>query len=131
MITYGYINKGRFAHRIGARYRLTDTLSLNTSYGAHHQSPSYIMLTAHENNKKNLEYYRTKQFVLGTEWLPRPDTRITVEAYTKRYLRVPVLKSDTTPDPWDSSEGEMVNAARGHAEGIEFYVHRKMSTTYM
>ncbi len=60
---HGYINKGRFAPRIGARYRLTDTLSLNTSYDAHHQSPSYIMLTAHENNKKNLEYYRTKQLI--------------------------------------------------------------------
>ncbi|MFC1694027.1 TonB-dependent receptor domain-containing protein [Candidatus Latescibacterota bacterium] len=128
---HSYINKGRFAHRIGSRYRLTDNISLNASYGVHHQSPSYIMLTAHENNKKNLEYYRTKQFVLGTEWFPRPDTRVTVEAYTKRYLRVPVMKSDTTPDPWDSSEGEMVNAAKGHAEGIEFYVHRKMSTSYM
>jgi len=128
---HGYINKGRFAHRIGVRYRLTDTFSLNTSYGVHHQSPSYIMLTAHENNKKNLEYYRTKQFVLGTEWLPQPDTRVTIETYTKRYLNVPVLKSQTTPDPWDSSEGEMVNAASGHAEGIEFYVHRKMSASYM
>ncbi len=124
-----YTQKGNIDPRIGARYRLTDTFSLNASYGIHKQSPSYIMLTSHKNNRKNLDYYHTKQFVLGTEWLPGPDTRITVEGYTKKYEDVPVMKSDTTPDPWDSSNGEMVNAAKGHAEGIELYIHRKMSTT--
>jgi len=124
-----YTKRGNIDPRIGARYRLTDTFSLNASYGIHKQSPSYIMLTAHKNNRKNLDYYHTKQFVLGTEWLPRPDTRITVEGYTKKYEDVPVMKSDTTPDPWDSSNGEMVNAAKGHSEGIELYIQRKMSTS--
>ena len=68
-----YTDKGGVDPRIGARYRLTDTFSVNASYGIHKQSPSYIMLTAHKNNK-NLDYYHTKQFVLGTEWLPKPDT---------------------------------------------------------
>ena len=37
----------------------------------------------------------------------------------------------TTPDPWDFSDGKMVNAAKGHSEGIELFLHRKMSTSYM
>ncbi len=98
--------------------------------GIHYQSPSYIQISAHENNK-HLDNYRTDQFVIGPEWLPRPDTRVTLEAYTKRYRDVPVATSWTTPDPWDSSNGELVNAAKGHSEGVELYLHRKMSTSYM
>ena len=125
-----YNNDGNIAPRLGARYRLRDNLWLNGAYGVHYQSPSYIMLTSHKNNKKLKNYY-TNQLVLGTEWFPKPEMRITFEAYTKRYEDVPVAKSWTTADPWDSSEGEMVNAAQGHSEGIELYLHRKMSTSYM
>jgi len=125
-----YTGHGYFSPRVGARYALRDNLSLNAAYGVHYQSPSYLMLTSHENNK-NLDSYHTNQFVLGSEWLPKPEMRVTLEVYTKRYRDVPVSKSWTTPDPWDSSEGEMVNAAKGHAEGIELYLHRKMSTSYM
>jgi hypothetical protein len=80
---------------------------------------------------KNLKNYYTNQLVLGTEWLPKPHIRISLEAYTKRYEDVPVSKAWTTPDPWDSYEGEIVNGANGHAEGIELYLHRKMRTSFM
>ncbi|MCE5249457.1 TonB-dependent receptor [bacterium] len=125
-----YNNDSNYSPRLGARYRLTDTLWLNGAYGIHYQSPSYIEFTANEKNR-NLKNYHTKQFVVGTEWQPRPDTRITLEGYTKKYRDVPVSKSWTTPDPWDSYNGEMVNAARGRSEGIELYLHRKMSSSYM
>ncbi len=125
-----YTGHGDVAPRIGLRYRVTDKLWLNGGYGIHYQSPSYIQISAHENNK-HLDNYRTDQFVIGPEWLPRPDTRVTLEAYTKRYRDVPVATSWTTPDPWDSSNGELVNAAKGHSEGVELYLHRKMSTSYM
>lgn len=125
-----YTGKGNFAPRVGLRYRLADTLWLNGGYGVHYQSPSYIVLSSHDKNKKLRNYY-TNQLVLGTEWFPKPEMRVTFEAYTKQYGDVPVPLSWTTPDPWDNSEGEMVNKAKGHAEGIELYLHRKMSTSYM
>ncbi|MFC1509417.1 TonB-dependent receptor plug domain-containing protein, partial [Candidatus Omnitrophota bacterium] len=126
----GYNGDSNVSPRIGARYRLSDNLWLNGAYGVHYQSPSYIMMTSHKNNK-NLKNYYTNQLVLGTEWFPKPEMRVTIEAYSKRYNDVPVALSWTTPDPWDSSEGELVNSAKGHSEGIEFYLHRKMSTSYM
>jgi hypothetical protein len=125
-----YTGHGTLTPRIGIRYRLADTLWLNGAYGVHSQSPSYIELTSHPDNR-DLDYYRTRQKVAGIEWIPRPDTRITLEAYTKRYSGVPVPKEWTTPDPWDSFEGRMVNAAKGHTEGIELFLHRKMSTSFM
>ena len=125
-----YNDDGNFSPRIGLRYRISEALWLNGAYGIHYQSPAYITLTSHNNNKK-LKNYHTNQLVLGTEWFPKPEMRVSLEAYTKRYEDVPVPKAWTTPDPWDYYEGEMVNAAQGHSEGIELYLHRKMSTSYM
>ncbi len=125
-----YTGDTNVSPRLGARYRLGDDLWLNAAYGVHYQSPAYITLTAHENNR-DLKNYHTNQLVIGAEWLPRPELRVTMEAYTKKYRDVPVALSWTTPDPWDSSNGEAVNAATGHSEGIELYVHRKMSNSYM
>jgi hypothetical protein len=126
---HGYTGHGYFAPRVGLRYRLTGSFWLTGAYGVHYQSPSYLELTVHPDNKR-LEDYHTNQAVLGTEWLPRSDTRLTLEAYTKQYRDVPVSQAWTTPDPWDSDEGRLVNAARGHSEGIEFYLQRKMSSSY-
>jgi hypothetical protein len=47
-----YSNAGNFAPRIGVRYRITDTLSLNGAYGVHYQSPAYITLTSNEKKQK-------------------------------------------------------------------------------
>jgi hypothetical protein len=126
---HAYTGHSYFSPRLGLRYHLTNSFWLTGAYGIHYQSPSYIELTVNPDNK-NLKDYYTNQAVLGTEWLPRPDTRITLEAYTKRYRDVPVSKAWTTPDPWDSDEGRLVNAARGHSEGIELYLQRKMSTSF-
>jgi len=125
-----YTGAGNVSLRLGARYALADNLWLNAAYGLHYQSPSYIALTSHKENDKLKNYY-TEQFVLGTEWLPRPDLRVTFEGYSKRYFDIPTPSSWLTKDPWDSSEGRLVNAAEGHSEGIELYVHRKMSSSYM
>jgi hypothetical protein len=127
---FAYTGRSNLAPRLGLRCRLTDTLWLNGAYGVHYQSPSYLELTVNPGNHR-LKSYFTNQAVLGTEWLPRPDTRITVEGYSKRYRDVPVDQSWTTPDPWDSSEGRLVNAARGHSEGIEWYLQKKMSASFM
>jgi hypothetical protein len=126
----GYIDDWTLAPRVGVRYRLSDTFSVSSAYGVHYQSPSYILMSSHADNK-SLTNYHTRQWVAGTEWLPRPDTRMTFEVYSKRYRDVVVPQSWTTVDPWDSSEGRFVNSAKGHTEGIELYLHRKMSSSYM
>lgn len=125
-----YTGDMNYSPRLGARYMLRDNLSLNAAYGVHYQSPAYIVLSSNDTNK-HLDNYRTEQYVLGTEWLPKPELRVTLEGYSKRYRDVPVEKGRTTPDPWDYYEGEYVNGAKGHSEGIELYVHRKMSTSFM
>jgi hypothetical protein len=127
---FEYIDESRVSPRIGLRYQLGRNLYLNGAYGIHYQSPSYLELTANPANRENLSSYKTEQVVIGTEWFPAPDLRLTVEGYKKAYRDVPVERSWTTPDPWDSSDGELINKAKGHAEGIEFYLQKKMSASY-
>ena len=71
--------------------------------------------------------------MLGIEWYPWTDTRLTLEGYTKRYADVPVNESWTRKpyDPWYSSNGKLVNAAKGHSRGIEFFIQKKMSGSFM
>jgi len=127
-----YTDEAHLSPRLAVRYALSHNLWLSSAYGVHYQTPAYLYLTAHEKNRDNLDSYHTRQFVVGTEWLPKPDTRVTLEAYAKEYRDVPVATEWLTPDPWDDFDaaGEMVNAARGHSEGIEVYIHRRMSTSY-
>lgn len=127
-----YTDESHLSPRVAARLQLRRSLWLSAAYGIHYQSPSYLALTAHVKNRDNVDSYYTRQFVVGTEWLPRPDTRVTLEAYTKRYRDVPVAKEWFTADPWDDFDatGEMVNGALGHSEGIELYIQRKMSSSY-
>jgi hypothetical protein len=127
-----YTDEEHVSPRVALRYQVARSFWLSGAYGIHYQSPAYLLLTSHENNRDNLDSYYTKQFVLGTEWLPRPDTRITLEGYTKQYRDVPVGVEWLTTNPWDDFDatGEMVNGAQGHAEGIELYVQRKMSTSF-
>jgi len=127
-----FTDESHLSPRVAIRLALSNTLWLSSAYGIHYQSPAYLALTAHENNRDNLDSYYTEQLVVGTEWLPRPDTRVTLEGYAKEYRDVPVAKEWLTPDPWDDFDGtgELVNAAEGRSEGIELYIQRKKSTSY-
>ena len=129
---FSYNGKGHFAPRLGLRLKIARDFWFNGAYGIHYQSPAYISLTSHDDNK-NLDYYHTEQSVLGIEWYPWTDTRLTLEGYTKRYADVPVNESWTRKpyDPWYSSNGKLVNAAKGHSYGIEFFIQKKMSGSFM
>ncbi|MCE5250545.1 TonB-dependent receptor [bacterium] len=130
-----YTKDSSFSPRAGVRYQVTDNFFLNGAYGKHYQSPAYVMLIASSNNR-NLKNYHTEQFVAGTEWFPFPEMRITLEAYSKKYRDIPVLKALTNDNPFDDPSdmidyGDMVNKGKGHSEGIELFLHRKMTTSYM
>lgn len=52
--------------------------------------------------------------------------KLTLEAYYKSYHNVPILRSLTTPDPFDSFQGERVNRGSGYAKGIEIFFQKKL-----
>ena len=126
---FAYTDHAHVSPRVGVSCALTPNTTLNVAYGDHYQSPSYIELTSHPKNK-TLEHKHTRQYVLGLEHLFREDTKGTVEVYYKEYSDVPTPRAWTTPDPFDSFQGELLNEGEGDARGIEFFLQRKMSGNF-
>jgi hypothetical protein len=126
---FDYTGRHALDPRLGFSFALTEKDNVNLAFGRHSQSPAYIQLSSHSDNKA-LDYKRTQQVVFGLERLFRDDIRGTLEVYYKDYRDVPVSTSQLTPDPFDDSEGRLVNAGRGYAKGVEFFLQKKMSHKY-
>jgi hypothetical protein len=79
---FDYTRKSTLDPRIGFSYALNTRTNLNLAFGQHSQSPPYIAITSHPDNR-NLDYKKTRQVVLGLEHLFREDIRGTLEVYYK------------------------------------------------
>ncbi len=129
---YDYFDYNRFrslSPRLGISYYLTPRTTLNAAFGIHYQSPAYVELTANPKNR-NLKNKYTRQYVIGLERFVGEDIKLTLEAYYKSYHDVPVLRSRTTPNPFDSFQGERLNIGKGEASGIEFFFQKKLTGNF-
>ncbi len=124
-----YIDRSAVDPRLGLSVDMGKGLALNLALGQQSQSPAYVSLTAHADNS-DLNYKRTQQVVLGLEKLFREDMRGTIEVFYKDCRHVPIPLAWTTPDPFDRARGRLVNQGKGYAEGMEFFLQKKMSHNY-
>jgi hypothetical protein len=122
---FDYTGRRAVDPRLGLSWALTGTANLNLALGRHSQSPSYLLVTSHPDNRR-LDYKSTRQAVLGLEKLFREDVRGTVEVFYKDYRKVPIPVSSLNPDPYASNEGRCVNEGRGEARGVELFLQKKM-----
>ena len=121
-----YTGRSYLSPRLAFTTALNGRIALHMAYGNMNQSPSFIELTSNEKNK-GLKHKRTEQYVAGMEFLLAEDQKATVEIYQKDYYDVPVGREQTTPDPFDSYEGELISVGEGAARGIEFFLQKKLS----
>jgi outer membrane receptor for ferrienterochelin and colicin len=131
-IRYDYFDFNNFSSmspRLGFSWFTTPKLTLNLAYGKHYQSPSYIELNGNPLNDALKNKY-TEQYVAGVEYLIRDDTKISIEGYYKTYFDVPVSRSSTTPDPFDNFQGQLVNAGKGNAIGMELFFQKKLTRSF-
>ena len=126
--------------RLSANYKLTGEVSLSASAGRYNQYPSTIWLVANETNR-DLDPIQADQVVLGLEYLWRPDTKVTLETYTKQYSNYPVSLTrpyltmvNTGAGFGGSTEGfasfgvdPLASEGTGWARGLELFVQKKMS----
>ncbi len=126
---FDYTRKYAIDPRLGFSYTLTSKTNINLAFGQHSQSPAYSMITAHPDNL-DLDYKNTKQVVFGLERLFQEDIKGTFELFYKDYRKVPVSMSDLTSNPFDDSEGRLVNEGHGYAKGIELFLQKKMLRNY-
>lgn len=133
-------NKLAFSPRLAATYSLTPEINVNASVGRYHQAPSYIWIVANPSNR-NLSFISLTQYILGTEYFPRSDMKISLETYRKEYFDYPasttrpyLVLANTGAGFGGSEEGfasfgfdPLVSEGTGTAQGIELFIQKKPS----
>jgi hypothetical protein len=126
--------------RFSASFAFSAATSVNASAGRYTQSPSYVWLVSYPENR-SLTAIRADQVVLGLDHAVRPDTRVTLEAYVKRYDGYPAslvqefLVLSNTGSGYGGSEESfssfgiepLVSSGRGSSRGVELSVKKKFS----
>lgn len=124
--------------RAALSYRLAGAWTLNASSGIYYKLPAYTVLGYREQEgyrNRQADYTRSLHYVLGTEYLPAPDLRFTLEGFYKRYTHYPVsLRDGISLANQGGDFGSIGNEAvtttgRGRAYGLEFYMQKKLTGT--
>jgi hypothetical protein len=112
--------------------------TVSLAAGRYYQSPSTIWLVGDSANARALEPFHADQVTAGLERLLRPDTRVQVEAYYKRYAGYParvfrpqaVLSlagfEDVQNDIPFGLE-PLASSGAGHAYGLEVSAQKRLS----
>lgn len=126
--------------RAGMSYVVADKWTLNASVGDYYKLPAYTILSFRNNQSelvnKNADYTRSTHVVIGTEYLPVPTTRFTLEAFYKRYDRVPVSIRDgislsNLGGDFTTVGNEAVRTnGQGYSYGFEFFAQQKLSRRF-
>jgi hypothetical protein len=136
----GIHDKFAFSPRGSLSYALTDKIALSASGGIYRQAPSYIWLVTNPKNSQ-LKFEQADQLVLGIEDRIRPDTRIRIEGYFKKYHNYPasvsrpyLVLANTGAGYGGSEEGfaafgtdELRSDGVGYARGIELTIQKRLS----
>jgi hypothetical protein len=132
----------QFSPRISASYSITKDLFINFNTGRYYQIPPYTTLGYKDNmgnmvNKTNgLEYIQADHYVAGFDFLPTPDSKLSVEGFLKYYKNYPFSVGDSVAlaskgaDYGTFGDEEVVSTGKGRAYGAEFlYQNRNLFGT--
>ena len=133
-------DKFAFSPRLAASYSISPVTRISASVGRYYQAPSTIWLVANPENRK-LSPIAVNQYVLGIDHIVRPDTKVSLEGYFKRYFDYPasltrpyLVMANTGAGFGGSEEGfasfgldPLVSAGQGEAYGVELFAQKKLS----
>jgi outer membrane receptor for ferrienterochelin and colicin len=141
---YDFLNAPLFmAPRAGVKVRITEKHTLRASGGVYFQSPSYVWTVNPYN--MDLKAMENRMAVLGWDVLLRPDTRMSVEGYFKRYSSLPAgtlpgvtdyVVMTNTGTSYGGREDDfqsfgyfnLVSSGKGASSGLELSVQKKFSS---
>lgn len=126
---FEYTGRQTVDPRAGISFHLSEKTDFNLAVGQFSQSPAYVQITDHPDNR-NLRFKQNRQTVGGISRLFSEDMRGTLEFFYKDYDNVPIPKDALTPNPFDLSQGQLVNYGKGYAKGFELFVQKKLVQTY-
>ncbi len=131
---YALLGQTRVSPRVGLNYTINSVLSARAATGSYYQQPPFLFVTVFPENR-SLVPLRADHYVGGITIQPSASTRLTVEAYHKRYSDYPVardypqLSLANLGDTFNVREVlfPLVSQGEGRATGVEFYAERKGS----
>lgn len=124
--------------RLAASFSLAPRWSLNASVGRYFQLPPYTVLGYRDandvliNKQNGVSYIGCDHAVLGLEYLPGTNTKITVEGFYKKYSKYPFLVRDSISLANLGSDFGVIgnepvrSISDGRAYGVEFLAQQKL-----
>ena len=122
------------APRLSLSYRASDRLTLSANSGIFYQQIPLVVLSS-DPRFEELENTRAYHFGLGLEYMLRPDTRLSIEAYDKEYDRMPLNPDDPFRSVVDdalfnerfTTYTNLKPAGKAYTRGIEIMIQKKMA----
>lgn len=96
--TRGNNIRDQLSPRLAASLLIAKNFKFNTSAAIYYKIPPYTVLGYRDATgllvNQNADYTRSDHLVAGFEYLPKADTRFTIEGFYKRYLSYPISLID-------------------------------------
>ncbi len=127
--------------RLSLSYVITSKLNANFNIGRYYQLPAYTILGYRDANQtlvnkaNGVTYINSDHIVAGLEYLPKPATKITVEAFHKWYNNYPFSLNDSISlanlgsDFGVLGNEPVVSISTGRSYGLEFFVQQKLTSS--
>lgn len=131
--------------RVGVKYQVTKNSNLNAGFGMHSQmQPSDLYFYQYPDStgqmqltNKDLDFTRSKHFVIGFELLPFKDWRIKTEVYYQQLTNVPIDRFASSfsmlnagASFYPTENGNLVNEGKGRNYGLEMTIEKSFSKGY-
>jgi hypothetical protein len=123
--------------RANISYALSEKVNLNASVGRYFKIPPFTILGFRDNQGKlvneDSKYTQSDHYVAGIEFLPRKGTRITVEAFDKKYSNYPISIADGTSLANQGGDFNVLGneaistSGKGRSYGFEFFLQQKLT----
>jgi len=138
----------QFSPRLSVSYALTDKLDFNTNLGRYFMQPSYTTLGYRNttgvlvNRNENLCHIHSNQILLGFEYHPVKNIRLSIESFYKQYRNYTISVADGISTASKGTEygqvgdEEIVSTGKGRAYGVELLIkimemsHLNLTSTY-
>ncbi len=126
-----FTGKSSASPRFGLSYHFSEMLSLNFSAGRYFQPPFNKYLNSVRGTPSKLKNYYADQAVIGLEYFPAVDTRITLEAFSKEYADMVTYEMLVGSDGRDSlNYYNTINGGSGRSKGVELFIQKKYTKNW-
>ena len=127
----------QFSPRASLAFNLTQNFAFNANVGRYFQLPPYTVLGYKENGEfinrnNNVTYIQADHAVAGIEYITASSSKITVEAYYKKYNNYPFLLGDQVTlanlggDFGVIGNEPVSSTSEGRAYGLEFLFQQRL-----